>query len=190
MDTTWFAMDGQGHVACFRSGENGHVPEPAPADEDLGLDTLDELWALRHGSGSSEERPTYFHPVDIVGLGLFLYDYGGGYDPIGPYSRGAAPEQPLHVDQVPPHLRELFKRVRFEGDRFEEAELVQPLEQCACVYWYEDDRVAYLCADGVTVRPIPGREGRFGEFCERYRAENPDEAQRLRFVRPGEGAGD
>jgi hypothetical protein len=191
MDTTWFALDGQGHVARFTSGENGHVPEAAPAEESLDPDPLEELWALRHGSDPSEGRPEYLdEPKEVTRLGLFYYDYNEEFDPIGTYSRGPAPENPLHVDQLPPHLRKLVKQVRFEDVRFAEAERVQPLEEYDCVYWYEADRVAYLCADGVTVRPIPGREGRFEGFCQTYRAENPEEAQRLRFEGPGEGAGD
>jgi hypothetical protein len=191
MDTTWFAIDGQGHVAQFHSGEDGHVPEDAAVEEEsLDQDPLAELWALRHGADSSGGRPEELYGTEAAArLGLFIYDYNEGYDLVGPYSRRAAPEQPLHVDQLPPHLRQLFKQVRLKAVRFAEAERVQPLEQYACFFW-DEDRVAYLCADGVTVRPIPGKEDRFDEFCEDFRAANPDEAARLRFVRPGEGAGD
>jgi hypothetical protein len=34
MDTTWFAVDRDGHVACFKSGESGAVPSGAFAGED------------------------------------------------------------------------------------------------------------------------------------------------------------
>jgi hypothetical protein len=185
MDTVWYAVDDHGHVARFNSGENGHVPEGAPSEEALAQDPLEELWTLRHGSASSEQRPEYIsEPEDIGRLGLFDYDYGYDFDPIGPYSREAVPENPLHIDQLPPHLRKLFGQVRFENVNFAESELVQPLEQYDCVYWYEADRVAYLCADGVTVHPIPGQEEHFEEFCAAFREQNPEEARRLRFVNP------
>jgi hypothetical protein len=58
------------------------------------------------------------------------------------------------------------------------------LEHGNCVYWYEEDRVAYLCSDGKTVRSIPGREHCFAEFRARFSQENPEMAKDLIFENP------
>jgi hypothetical protein len=75
--------------------------------------------------------------------------------------------------------------VRF-SIRFDEAGLIQPLEEHSCHYWCMDERVAYLCADGVTVRPIPGKEGVFDDFVQEFRRQNPELAENYRFAGPTE----
>lgn len=45
MDTTWFAIDSDGHIAIFESGESGCVPADAYRGEEVG-DTEDQLHAL------------------------------------------------------------------------------------------------------------------------------------------------
>jgi hypothetical protein len=115
-------------------------------------------------------------------LGVFFYDYDDwAFDPIAPYKRAAVPKTPLHVDQLPPTLRKRAKEARLAEVDFALREFVQPLELYPCVYWYEEDRVAYLCSDGKTVRPIPAMEHRFADFCKQFRAENPKEAEKLIF---------
>lgn len=44
--------------------------------------------------------------------------------------------------------------------------------------------IAYLCADGKTVRPVPGREGAFAAFVRTYREESPKDAARFVFDGP------
>ena len=63
---------------------------------------------------------------------------------------------------------------------------MQPLEFFRCFYWYEESRVAYLCADGKTVRPIPGMEGRFAAFVRQLRLDDPGWAGRLTFEGPAD----
>jgi hypothetical protein len=89
-------------------------------------------------------------------LGLFQYDH---HDPglAGPYERGQAPDQPIKVDQIPPDLRALVSRLRLAEVRFAEAEKIQPAGLVPCSSWGD----AYLDLDGVTVRPVPGREADF-----------------------------
>jgi hypothetical protein len=43
MDTTWFAVDKDGHVAAFESSEGGAVPEGALNDEQGGIDPVTEI---------------------------------------------------------------------------------------------------------------------------------------------------
>jgi hypothetical protein len=183
MDTTWFAVDQEGNVGMFKSGEDGHVPE---AGEEL---RLEELWTLRHGpprEGGELLEPWDLDDTEVAAsLGLYLFDYGEDFDPIAPYSRTAAPDAPLHVDQLPPDLRRRCKQVRFAGVRFSESSLLQPLEQFECAFWYQDARVAYLCSDGQTVRPLPGQEDKFPDFCRKLREQEPDRARGLRFEGPG-----
>ncbi|HJZ93240.1 MAG TPA: hypothetical protein VKE40_20360 [Gemmataceae bacterium] len=44
-----------------------------------------------------------------------------------------------------------------------------------------EERVAYVAADGVTVRPIRGKERLFPDFIRRVRATWPDVAAQYRF---------
>jgi hypothetical protein len=80
---------------------------------------------------------------------------------------------------LPPVIRAGCQALRFDV-RFSDAERLQPIEKYKCVYWY-DERVAYVATDGLTVRPIPGKEADFAEFVERFRAEQQAEAGRYRF---------
>jgi hypothetical protein len=180
MDTEWYAVDQQGQVAVFISGENGHVPDVA-SDESF----LEALWRFqRPGAGEVDELWERDPEEVFAELGLFYYDYGPYFDPVGPYERLAQPVQPLHVDQLPPEMRTTCKRIRFARINFADSELVQPLEEFDCNFWYE--RVAYLAADGQTVRPIPGEEAQFAEFVSRFERENPRQAKQFHFEFPDE----
>lgn len=177
MDTRWFAIDESGHLGIFASGENGHLPDISTGDAD---ELIAALWR-RHPS--AEEEPPYEGAELAAKLGVFFYDYDDwAFDPIAPYKRSAIPKTPLHVDQLPPTLRKQVKEARLVNVDFALNELLQPLEHYPCVYWYEENRVAYLCSDGKTVQPIPGMEDRFADFCKQFREENPEEAKKLIFV--------
>jgi hypothetical protein len=195
MDTTWFAVDQAGHIGRFDSGEDGHVPQEAFDTGQVGFDpeTGDatdvtvELWQLRH-PGQPESAWWKLHGKKLANeLGVFCYEYGEELIHIAPYHLSGAPRSPLHVDQLPPELRQLCKRIRFENVNFADAEMVQPAEQFRCTCWYEEARVAYLCSDGKTVRPIPGLEHRFADFCKQFRQEIPKMAKKLIFEGLTEG---
>jgi hypothetical protein len=180
MDTDWFAVDADGRVAVLRSGALGHAPEGARDCSEL----LAELWRLRGGSGT----PPSFYEAEAVGrLSLFCYEYSGWGDftlAIGFYARDAVPEEPVHVDQLPPTLRAEALAFRFEQLRFSAAEPIQPLDFYPCDFRYKESRVAYLGSDERTVKPLPGWEEKFPEFCEEFRRKWPEQAQRLRFEAP------
>jgi hypothetical protein len=193
MDTTWFAVDGEGRVGMFKSYENGHVPQEAAEEEGW----LADLRVLGHGPApEGGGRPDYLvrdDPEWAASLGLYLFEYDDDFDPeefdpITPYSRTVAPDAPLHVDQLPPDLRRRCKQVRFAGVRFSESSLLQPLEHFECVFWSEGSRVAYLCSDGQTVRPLPGQEEKFSGFCRKLCEQGPDRTRGLRFEGPGDEA--
>jgi hypothetical protein len=181
MDTRWFAIDEKGHLAIFDSGENGHVPDISTGD---GYQLIEEMW--RFNPLAEGESPIWAEDL-AEKLGVFFYDYDdSNFDPIRPYKRTAVPKTPLHVDQLPPELRKQVKEARLTEMDFSLQELVQPLDRYACVYWYEEDRVAYLDGDGKTVRSIPGMEDRFADFCKQFREANPEEAEKLIFENPKE----
>jgi len=58
---------------------------------------------------------------------------------------------------------------------------LQPLDFLPCAFWDADRAGAYLAADGVTIRSVPGREAQFPEFVRFLRATWPDQAGRYRY---------
>jgi hypothetical protein len=162
MDTLWYAVDRQGHVAAFWTSENGHLPEGAASDEELSEPSL---------TATRDDRRR-----------LFSYEYGEDYGPLLPYDRSHVPALPLHVDELPPAVRNRIKQLRFDTLDFADSERLQPLEFFPCVFSY--DPGAYLCADGETVRPVPGREDEFVAFCQELRINDPELARRLHFEGP------
>lgn len=69
----------------------------------------------------------------------------------GLYGRLLTPSRPLHIDQLPPDLREVALRVRLNDLCFAETPHVQPCEwgEVSC------ENAAYLTSDGRTIRRIP-----------------------------------
>jgi hypothetical protein len=177
MNTDWFAVDADGRVGLLRSGALGHAPEGA---ED-GTRFLADLWRLQGGTG---DAPRYYPPELIGQLGLFCYDYSGWrefYLTVGTYTCHAVPSDPLHIDQLPPQIRSEAQRFRLDKVLFPHNETIQPLEFYLCDFRYKESRVAYFGSDGRTVRPIPGREDTFREYCEELRREHPEQARGLHF---------
>ncbi len=172
MDSLWFAVDAAGHVSLFDTGENGQAPDSEITD--IG----GELWNLwRRDSLEDWDIDELCRTV-----GLYAFGYPEEFDPIAPYIRYYVPEIPLHIDQLPPNLRERCGEVRFDVS-FDQLERIQPLEFLPCAYWYED-RVAYVCGDGQTVRPIPGKEAEFAAFVREFSERDPNEASKMIFDGP------
>lgn len=180
MDTVWFAVDKDGHVGLFVSHESGAVPESV---QDANPDLAFELF-----TGPDGEMLFDFSRIleEAARQGFFAFEYEdyGEFPFQAGYPRTRRPDSPLHVDRLPPRVRNLVKKIRFERVSFPDSERVQPLEHAECVVWGGDEEVAYLAADGVTVRPFPGREDRFAAFCEDLRNDMPELAERLRFEGP------
>jgi len=175
MDTSWYAVDADGCVALFSTGKIGHAP--------VGYESayyMEDLFAARH-----PQRPDQFPWVEddraAAEIGFFFYDYGEVWDLILAYDRRVVPPDPVHVDQLPPAIRAGCKRIQMSGIRFADAARVQPLELFPCDYSGQDERFAFLAADGITVRPVPGKERRFADFVRRFRAELPHLAARYHF---------
>jgi hypothetical protein len=195
MDTAWFAVDAQGHVGYFNTGEAGAMPQDAQRDPDLEQipDVGGEDMPCREGTipgypGHHHLDWRYFHHNDAVvhvarldvlprradlasrvepihgcfrvrgltekefhqlherGLclscgvvyawrtpgrrgwgskGLFIYDHLCENWASGPYGLSWRPTRPVHLDMLPPELRQTVRRVRLPV-RFDEAGLLQP----------------------------------------------------------------
>jgi|SRR5579884_503297 len=244
MDTTWFAVDKDGHVACFHSHEAGAVPEtasmgdqayditmglgttlrPGEAIHELGgrlvpgplrkegqhmfsgslpllmflrsLDPIrediaagratpmassegtavqfdnvpDDLFRRLHDEGVClacfyEATQAYAQAgltsVDVATLGVFRYEHLTENWISGPYGLVRRPSQPITIDQLPQHFRELVAQMRFERLCFSETLHIQPVEHTPCASW----ETAWIDSAGQRIQPIPGREG---EYAEHY----------------------
>jgi hypothetical protein len=164
MDAEWFAVDQDGHVALFLSGENGPVPR---AMDEGGMNLWDVLRALTGKPNTREEEVAYGDGRDMeeaVRLGMFIYEHLQYADYfLDPYTREDIPQQQLHIDQLPPQVRAYFQQVRFEDVSFAEARQVQPLESMGCSVWAGG---GYLTGDLTAVRPMRGFEKEYITHCE------------------------
>jgi hypothetical protein len=178
MDTQWFAVDRDGHVALFITGEAGSVADGA------GEGDVDEvLRAL--GSKQTAEGLDYDEEAigrELARLGLHVYEDASEWFS-GPYQRAHKPRKPLHVDQLPPALRDDIKAMRFDGLSFAEKKLLQPCEYTKGVAW----SAAYVAEDGKTVRPIPGFEEDYRKEVRQALGEDPEELKDYRFEGLEEG---
>jgi hypothetical protein len=167
MDTEWFAIDQNGFVGLFFTGEDGHIPSGAYFDM----------------AGDGESLPPL--PAEMQGA-VFIYEFADqeAFCPeiVPPYERTRVPKQPLHIDQLPPRLREAYGRFRFDSIHFAEAEWIQPWEYAECDSW--DGAGAYLSADRKSVRPIPGTEEEFHDLCLEAKQYLPPELKNIRFEEP------
>jgi hypothetical protein len=176
MDTEWFAVDARGHVSQFMTGESGMLPRGSGGEPGAIGNLAEQL----RGRPLSDEDFDNYEGV-LARAGVFVFDYQDGWlELYYPYARVQRPEAPLHVDQLPPALRKQVKAVRLEGVDFSAVEFVQPLEHVECDFWWADG-VAYVAADGKAVRPMPGREAEFADFCRDLRKRNPEETKGLVF---------
>jgi hypothetical protein len=161
MDTAWYAVDQDGYLGVFVTGEEGPVPHGAAGEHDASLPAL----------------------PDELRESLFVFDYDAEYGEHvfwhQPYARTAVPPHPLHIDQLPPRLREAYGQFRFDSLRFAEAEHVQPWEFAVCLGW--GDGVAYITADFSTVRFVPDNEQDFHALVIESKKHLPPELKNLHF---------
>jgi hypothetical protein len=137
MDTAWFAVDSDGHVARFDTGEDGALPLAAAhrgGPDDPNFDVAQLVWVLEALRG--EELPEGAYSERLPGLYEFHRDHG---DDVGRYFRRAAPDAPLRVDELPEPMRAAMERlrlpVRFADD--ETVHLADHLSQEDVATWGE-----------------------------------------------------
>ncbi|KEF34768.1 hypothetical protein RDMS_05415 [Deinococcus sp. RL] len=100
----WFAADAAGHIGQFMAAGDPHVPGAALVSEELlealhvWIDTRPEREAANALAGGFDE-----HLTPPQRRGAYVYDHVPG-EP-GVYRLVAAPRQPLHVSELPEHLR-------------------------------------------------------------------------------------
>lgn len=80
------------------------------------------------------------------------------------YGRQSIPAAPVHIDQLPPEVRQRLKHKRF-ALRFSDTLQIQPVEHGPCESW----EAAYLDVTGHHIRPLPGGAGNYTEFYDEYR---------------------
>src|SRR5262249_41448183 len=69
--------------------------------------------------------------------GRGMYDYTHLYENWAPrpYRRITLPQRPVHIDELPPDLRQLIAQMRFEGLSFAQTPHINPEEHAPCDSW-------------------------------------------------------
>ncbi len=105
----WLACDADGHVALFSTAGGGYAPEEFLEDVEAHERAIGLV--LSEGPGGED---TWSRCGE---RGLFAYDS----DYLGsPYRRIAAPERALRLEELPPQVVDVVRRVVFNGLRFSE----------------------------------------------------------------------
>jgi hypothetical protein len=169
MDTDWFAVDRCGHVALFRSGEAGAVPEHAPVHmgPDGGDDALSEELFGTPPEDPADDAPDW---PDAAAAGVIEYEHETENWISGPYARIGKPEKPARLEDLPESSEKKLGTFRFANLCFLETDRIQPIEHASCASW----EPAWLALDGRTVRPIPGHEAEYRELYERRAELDPE----------------
>lgn len=160
MDTTWFAVDRDGHVAVFDSGEAGAVPVEGYNEDWYPI--LEELVKAAGGQelAADDDDAWADRPNRLAAMGIYYYAHEEWENAMaGPYDRTGVPEQPMPGHHVPRGL--LKQMVSFDG-RFAETERLQPVEHWPSDAWSE----AWISADGTSVKCVPGHEAEYAEHFE------------------------
>jgi hypothetical protein len=106
MDTMWFAVDADGHVAVFDSGEGGGVPDVAYVDDPYGL-----ARALAATGDDDFDLDLSDPDNELAARGVYCYRCDDGI--AVPYTRLAVPREPLVLADAPAELR--AHAIRFTG---------------------------------------------------------------------------
>src|SRR5262245_26336869 len=102
MDTLWYAVDVNGAVAFFDSGEAGPVPKSATR---RGNGDVPRLVRILGGDCDDDfDKHEAFQAA--VDRGVYVYEViTWECDFLDTYERIGVPKRPLHLDQLPPKLR-------------------------------------------------------------------------------------
>ncbi len=148
MDTYWFAVDADGHVGFFSSGENGHVPTQASDSGGLWA-----LWDLENPSNSGQYHDLEYYAQE---LRFFFYRFRGWSEdePRQPYSAVVQPDAPRYADQLTPEWLKEQQPVLFAGVSFGDTPQLQPAEFFPCDYWSDPPGEH----EPTVVQPIPKTE--------------------------------
>lgn len=171
MDSAWFAVDRDGHVAFFRTGEMGLLPRGVPHQEWIPA-PLEALLQATFPAGAAGSLG------GLVKFGVFVY-YPPDESVPGPYDRTDVPDRPLHIDELPESVRRAVAGVELTSVCFAQAARVFPMDDVVC----DGYAPGYLSSDGKTVLPVPGREAEYARYFRDYLTAVPELARE--YVFPG-----
>lgn len=148
MDTMWFAVDEDGHVAIMDSGEPGNAP--ADRASAIGDDLLDGLAVLPDGvpevvcfetavEGMRADESWEWGeagPIAVGGRGLFIYAAERNWRFPFWYERGRRPLRPVHIDALPAAIARVA--VALPGARFAELPALEPADFAPMDHWYRE----------------------------------------------------
>jgi hypothetical protein len=166
MDTVWFAVDREGHVAAFGSGEAGAVPGAGYLGEEWGT-TVEAIKVLPKTADTVKDEEM---EDAVLNHGVFFYGHEKTENlTAGPYTQ-MKPANPVKIDQLPPEIREVVGQVKFDTLSFATAKEIQPIDHFPCEAW----GASYLADDKGTIKPIPGREGDYAEEFQQFSTDLPE----------------
>lgn len=198
MDSTWYAVDADGEVAAFDTGEGGCVPEGSfPMGGEMSsaashnLDDHELLAYALHARARHDERLRSMLPPETADLVEILGGGGGEAwdlvqpllrsagvwtyacdEPIAtPYLRQGAVARPLRLDDFTDELKRRFDGARLPV-RFRDAPVLAPGEHASVEAW----GATWIDRDG-RAHPTAGREDEF----EKERAEIAELTDSLRL---------
>ena len=141
MDTMWFAIDADGCVGVFQSGEAGAVPDAAYVGDEYG----EVLELLAPGANELDYEAMF---AAVAERGAYVYEHDEFDNWLaGPYQRKHAPTT-AGPAEIPAKVRE--HAVKFPG-RFAETEDLQPAEHWPSSAWGH----AWLDAARTRLAPTP-----------------------------------
>jgi len=171
MDTIWYAVDANGAVGVFDSGPPGPVPTAAVRREH---GDVPRLVRILGGECDDEDFELSEAFEELARQGVYVYQVvTWETDFVDTYDRVAVPKRPLHLDQLPPKLRNNVAKCALSMVDFAKEEELQVLELVACdLYWNE--AVGCFAPGHKEIRPIPGKEKEYQAALRSLRQENPD----------------
>jgi hypothetical protein len=196
MDSAWYAVDERGQVALFQPGMDGASPfHDGRIQPERVATAILSMVGSRPDETEEDLENRVERDVDAAhaSSGLYVYTYPEDdwseqfLNTVAlPYRLTHQPDQPLHVDQLPPNVRAEMESISLPGVHFGGGAVVQPVGVASGVPWYSytAELSAYLDLDGVTVRVIPGREDHFSQDLDVLVSNLGEEASRLRFDPP------
>jgi hypothetical protein len=127
-DWDWFAVDPEGKIGHFTTAGIRELPKTVKQDKEAALKLIHYFFETAHKAVGYTVRPEVQNDaggwkdesarnrylkdfVTMASAGIFSYDtYTSG--PNEAYFLVATPAAPLHIDQIPPDIRELVRRTR------------------------------------------------------------------------------
>ena len=178
MDTTWFAVDENGHVAVFDTDEDGYMPKGfysggESSEDDEQLEDIFLLARILRFRARADERLRALLPetlgeleeaienscvwelVDplLRSVGVWVYKF-----PTRVYVRRGRVPDPIHIDQIDEDMRAEISRGVLPV-RFQDAPMLAPGEHVPVVGW----GAAWFDSEG-QIHPLEGKDEQFREL--------------------------